>query len=326
MLSSAASFSNFKYGLMMILHPTATSSFALSVPVRSFYSSSSLSSSLSSTRSTTTAMYTTISDSLAVLLKDETLLVGQSSTSSGSTNSDINDSSFPVYDPASSSTSFPSSKQQSEQQPIARVSITSNPKDVIQRCYDALPHWRDSTTASYRSSLLKEWSNHIQTNLDDLSIIMTMESGKPLIESRNEILYATSFLDYYAGEAIRSTGAGGGFMVPTPFVSTSTTTTTITTTAAPAGGTMTTATTTAPTPPATSPKGHIMAIQQAVGVAALIVPWNFPMAMITRKVGPALAAGCTAIVKPSDLTPLSAIALQNLAIRAGIPRGVFELV
>lgn len=126
---------------------------------------------------------------------------------------------------------------------------------------------------------------------------MTLESGKPMAESRGEVSYAASFLDYYAAEAIRSSGAGGGFMVPSPF-------------ATPSGG----------------PKGNVLAIQQAVGVCALITPWNFPMAMITRKAGPALAAGCTAIVKPSELTPLSAIALENLAKQADIPADVFQVV
>ena len=171
-------------------------------------------------------------------------------------------------------------------------------KKSIDRCYHALPSWRDETTASYRASLLNQWSSLIQENLEDLAIIMTLESGKPLAESRGEVKYATSFLDYYAGEAIRSTGANGGFMVPTPFVN--------------AGD-------------GKSPKGHIMAVQQAVGVSAMVAPWNFPMAMITRKVGPALAAGCTAVVKPSELTPLSAIALKTLADRV-LPSGVFELV
>jgi len=126
---------------------------------------------------------------------------------------------------------------------------------------------------------------------------MTLESGKPLAESQGEVNYARSFLDYFAAEAIRPTGAGGGFMVPSPFPAAD-------------GG----------------PKGPVLAMQQAVGVAAMVTPWNFPLAMITRKVGPALAAGCTAVAKPSELTPLSAIALKNLADRAGIPEGVFELV
>lgn len=127
---------------------------------------------------------------------------------------------------------------------------------------------------------------------------MTLESGKPLAESKGEVNYAASFLDYYAAEAIRPTSAGGGFIIPTPFVDAA----------------------------RAAPRGQIMAIQQAVGVTALITPWNFPMAMITRKAGPALAAGCTAVVKPSELTPLSAIALKHLAERAGIPSHVFQIV
>jgi acyl-CoA reductase-like NAD-dependent aldehyde dehydrogenase len=137
----------------------------------------------------------------------------------------------------------------------------------------------------------------MKSNSEDLATIMTLESGKPLAESRGEVNYAASFLDYYAGEAIRATGAGGGFLAPSTF-------------SAPSG----------------APRGHIMAIQQAVGVTALITPWNFPLAMITRKVGPALSAGCTAVVKPSEWTPLSAIALKNLADRAGIPQNVFQVV
>mmetsp|Transcript_16326 Transcript_16326/g.23818 ORF Transcript_16326/g.23818 Transcript_16326/m.23818 type:complete len:404 (-) Transcript_16326:611-1822(-) len=126
---------------------------------------------------------------------------------------------------------------------------------------------------------------------------MTMESGKPLAESKGEVAYGVSFLDYYAGEAIRPSSAGGGFIAPSPF-----------------------------TTDTGAPKGKIMAVQEAVGVTAMVTPWNFPIAMITRKVGPALAAGCTAIVKPSELTPLTAIALKVLADRAGVPDGVFELV
>ena len=103
---------------------------------------------------------------------------------------------------------------------------------------------------------------------------------------------------FYAAEAIRATGAGGGTIFPTPFVHPST----------------------------TNPRGKIMAIQQAVGVTGLITPWNFPIAMITRKAGPALAAGCTAVVKPSELTPLTAIALQVLADRAGVPPNVLQLM
>ena len=146
--------------------------------------------------------------------------------------------------------------------------------------------------------MIQEWKRLIMENADDLAIIMSLESGKPLAESRGEVDYGASFLEFYAGEAIRSTGAGGGTLLPTTFVH----------------------------PGTTNPRGRIMAVQQAVGVTGLITPWNFPIAMITRKAGPALAAGCTAIVKPSELTPLTAIALQVLADKAGIPPFVLQLM
>mmetsp|Transcript_16398 Transcript_16398/g.23133 ORF Transcript_16398/g.23133 Transcript_16398/m.23133 type:complete len:523 (-) Transcript_16398:305-1873(-) len=170
-------------------------------------------------------------------------------------------------------------------------------QEAIDRCAKRLPSWRDETTGQHRSNLLREWSKLITENANDMATLMTLESGKPLQESLSEVGYATSFLDYYAAEAIRPTSVGGGFMVPSPFANLD-----------------------------GSPKGKIMAIQEAVGVTAMITPWNFPIAMITRKVGPALAAGCTTVVKPSELTPLSAIAMQQLALRANIPPGVFEIV
>ena len=170
-------------------------------------------------------------------------------------------------------------------------------KDAIDRSAAALPEWRDKTTAKYRSSLLTKWSRLIQDNIDDIATIMTLESGKPLAESKGEVAYGTSFLDFYAAEAIRPTSAGGGILMPTPFEHVD-----------------------------GSPRGTIMATQQAVGVTGLITPWNFPIAMITRKAGPALAAGCTAVVKPAALTPLTAMALDTLAKEAGIPSDVFQLV
>jgi len=175
-------------------------------------------------------------------------------------------------------------------------------KHAIEQSHHALSSWRDETTALFRSNLLTKWSRLIQDNAEDVATIMTLESGKPLAESRGEVNYATSFLDFYAAEAVRSTGAGGGILLPTPFSH--------------------------PTNASHNnpPRGQIMARQQAVGVCGLITPWNFPAAMITRKVGPALAAGCTAIVKPSELTPLTAVALQTLAQRAGIPPHVLLLL
>ena len=218
---------------------------------------------------------TTATEALSNLLNDPSLTRWPENT---------NGETFNVYDPASPSTL------------LAQVS-TRDPQEAIEKSSRALPSWRDTTTASHRASLLQKWSAIMTVNADDLATIMTLESGKPLAESHGEVNYAKSFLDYYASEAIRPTGAGGGFMVPSPF-------------AAGDG----------------SPQGHVLVIQQAVGVAAMITPWNFPLAMITRKVGPALAAGCSTVLKPSELTPLSAIALKNLADKAGIPEGVFELV
>ena len=170
---------------------------------------------------------------------------------------------------------------------------------AIKRAGSALSGWRDGTTASRRSALLCAWSALVKENSEDIATIMTAESGKPLHESRGEVAYGASFLDYYAAEAMRPNSAGGGTICPTPFAHTGTT---------------------------CAPRGRILAINEAVGVCGLITPWNFPIAMITRKAGPALAAGCTVVLKPSDLTPLTAVALSVLATRAGIPGGVFELV
>ena len=224
----------------------------------------------------------TLASRLSELLLDPSLIKTSSSEKS----------TFPVHDPAEPASA------------LANVPAMNHldARDAIQRSHDVLPSWRDETTAAYRGSLLTKWSSLIKENVQDLSLLVTLESGKPLTESKGEVSYAASFLDYYAGEAIRPTGAGGGFMVPSSFSGPIT-----------SGGT-------AP------PRGHIMAIQQAVGVTALITPWNFPLAMITRKVGPALAAGCTAVIKPSELTPLSAVALCALADRAGIPSHVLQLV
>jgi succinate-semialdehyde dehydrogenase / glutarate-semialdehyde dehydrogenase len=185
-----------------------------------------------------------------------------------------------IIDVQAGSLSFPVMNPAQTDQILAHVPIQSDITSYIERANDALPDWRDGTTAAARGDLLREWSVRIGSNANDLATIMTMESGKPLRESLGEIAYARSFLDYYAAEAVRPQG----FTIPTPFVST----------------------------PGRQPRGQLLTTQHAVGVVGLITPWNFPLAMITRKVGPALAAGCTAIIKPSELTPLSAIALQAL--------------
>lgn len=188
---------------------------------------------------------------------------------------------FPVHNPAEPS------------HIIAHVPIHSrcDVARAIERSDAALEQWRDGTTSAYRASLLIKWSQLIQQHKHDIATIMTLESGKPLAESIGEVNYGTSFLDYYAAEAVRFAGT----LLPAAF-----------------------------SHPDGSPRGQSMAMYQAVGITALITPWNFPIAMITRKVAPALAVGCTAIVKPSELTPVTALLLQELARQAGIPKNVLQ--
>lgn len=143
------------------------------------------------------------------------------------------------------------------------------------------------TPNAQRALLLEKWHQLILDNADDLAIIMTAEQGKPLAEAKGEVLYGAGFVKWFAEEARRIYGD---------------------------------------TIPAPSDDRRILVLKQPVGVAAAITPWNFPIAMITRKVAPALAAGCPIIVKPSELTPLSALALVELAQRAGIPAGVLQIV
>ncbi len=141
--------------------------------------------------------------------------------------------------------------------------------------------------AKERSAALRRWFDLMLANADDLALIMTSEQGKPLAEAKGEILYAASFIEWFAEEAKRIYGD---------------------------------------TIPAPRADQRITVLRQPIGVTAAITPWNFPAAMITRKAAPALAAGCSMIVRPADLTPLSALALGELAQRAGIPAGVFQVV
>jgi succinate-semialdehyde dehydrogenase/glutarate-semialdehyde dehydrogenase len=150
----------------------------------------------------------------------------------------------------------------------------------------ALSTWRQ-TTAAERSRILRRWFDLIMANQDDLATLMTAEQGKPLAEARGEIAYAASFVEWFAEEAKRAYGQ----VIPSPFKD-----------------------------------RQIVVSKEPVGVCAAITPWNFPAAMITRKVAPALAAGCTIILKPAEQTPLSALALVELAERAGLPAGVFNVV
>lgn len=150
----------------------------------------------------------------------------------------------------------------------------------------ALTAWR-ARTAGERSTLLRRWYELIMANQDDLAVIMTAEQGKPLAESKGEIAYAASFVEWFAEEGKRVYGD----TIPTHQQDT-----------------------------------RIVVLKEPVGVCAAITPWNFPAAMITRKAAPALAAGCVMLVKPASQTPLSALALARLAEHAGIPAGVFSVV
>ncbi len=150
----------------------------------------------------------------------------------------------------------------------------------------AFPAWR-STTAKERAAFMRRWFDLMMANQEDLARLMTIEQGKPLGESRGEVAYAASFLEWFGEEAKRVYGD----TIPSP----------------------------------TRDK-RIVVIKQPVGVVACITPWNFPLAMITRKAGPAIAAGCTVVLKPASQTPFSALALAELAERAGLPKGVLNIV
>ena len=159
-------------------------------------------------------------------------------------------------------------------------------RDAIDAAESAWPAWR-SRTAKDRATLLMRWYDLMLENQDDLAMIMTLEQGKPLTESRGEILYAASFIQWFAEEGKRIYGD----VIPSH-----------------------------------GPDKRIVTLKQPIGVVATITPWNFPSAMITRKVGPALAAGCPVVVKPASSTPFSALALAELADRAGLPAGVMNVV
>ncbi|MFV3304935.1 NADP-dependent succinate-semialdehyde dehydrogenase [Pseudomonas sp. NY15181] len=157
---------------------------------------------------------------------------------------------------------------------------------AIEAADKALPAWR-ALTAKERANKLRKWFDLMIENQDDLARLMTIEQGKPLAEAKGEIAYAASFLEWFGEEAKRIYGD---------------------------------------TIPGHQPDKRIIVIKQPIGVTAAITPWNFPSAMITRKAGPALAAGCTMVLKPASQTPYSALALAELAERAGIPKGVFSVV
>ncbi|MGB1465154.1 MAG: NAD-dependent succinate-semialdehyde dehydrogenase [Alcanivorax nanhaiticus] len=159
-------------------------------------------------------------------------------------------------------------------------------RKAIDAANAAFPAWRDKTSAE-RANLLETWHDLMMQHQDDLGRLMTLEQGKPLAEAKGEIAYAASFLKWFSEEARRAYGD---------------------------------------TIPGAKPGQRIVVIKQPIGVTAAITPWNFPSSMITRKAGAALAAGCTMVVKPASATPYSALALAELAARAGIPAGVFNVI
>jgi len=157
---------------------------------------------------------------------------------------------------------------------------------AIEAANTALPMWR-SKTGKERANLMRKWFDLIVANTEDLALLMTLEQGKPLIESRGEVAYGASFIEWFAEEAKRVAGT---------------------------------------IPSTTWGDKRLMVLKQAIGVCAAITPWNFPIAMITRKIAPAMAAGCSIVIKPAEQTPLSALALAELAARAGIPNGVINIL
>ena len=163
------------------------------------------------------------------------------------------------------------------------------PKDAelaIAAANAAWPAWRNKT-AKERSNILRKWYDLLMANQDDLGRILTAEQGKPYAEGKGEIAYGASFVEWYAEEAKRVNGE---------------------------------------TLPQFDNNRRLLVLRQPIGVCAAITPWNFPLAMITRKVAPALAAGCPVVIKPAELTPLTALAAAELAVRAGIPAGVLNVV
>ncbi len=157
---------------------------------------------------------------------------------------------------------------------------------TVEAAHEALPAWR-AKTAKERAVLMRKWFELIMANQEDLAQIMTAEQGKPLAETRGEVAYGASFIEWFAEEGKRIYGD----VIPTNL-----------------------------------PNRRIIVTKEPIGVVSAITPWNFPNAMITRKCAPALAAGCTFLIKPAAETPLSATALAELAHRAGIPKGVFNVI
>jgi len=207
-------------------------------------------------------------------LTDKTLLRADSYVNGAWTAARAN-ARFPVTNPATGET-------------IAEVADldAQDTRAAIDAAYEAQPAWR-AKTAKERAILMRKWFELIMANQEDLAQIMTAEQGKPLAETRGEVAYGASFIEWFAEEGKRVYGD----VIPT-----------------------------------NAPNRRIIVTKQPIGVVSAITPWNFPNAMITRKCAPALAAGCSFLIKPAAETPLSATALAELAHRVGIPKGVFNVI
>ena len=171
---------------------------------------------------------------------------------------------------------------------IAQVAnlSTTDAELAIQSAENAFESWKNKT-GKERASIMRNWFDLIIANTSDLATLMTLEQGKPLIEAAGEVAYGASFIEWFAEEAKRVTGS---------------------------------------IPSTTWSDKRLIVLKQPIGVCVAITPWNFPIAMITRKIAPAMAAGCTIVIKPAELTPLSALALAELASRAGVPDGVINIL
>jgi succinate-semialdehyde dehydrogenase/glutarate-semialdehyde dehydrogenase len=163
---------------------------------------------------------------------------------------------------------------------------SSDAEEAISAADMALPAWR-SKIAKERAAIMRKWFELILANADDLAVLMTLEQGKPLVEAKGEVVYGASFVEWFAEEAKRVMGA---------------------------------------IPATTWSDKRTIVLKQAIGVCVAITPWNFPIAMITRKIAPAMAAGCSIVIKPAEQTPLSALAIAHLAQEAGVPDGVINIV
>ena len=182
---------------------------------------------------------------------------------------------LPVFNPATGET-------------VAEVNTVnrSGAEEAIAAAHDAMMTWR-AVPAKTRAQVLRRWFDLMMAHQEDLAIIMTMEQGKTLAESRGEIAYGAAFMEWFGEQAKRIDGD----VIPAP-----------------------------------SSDRRVICIKQPVGVVAAITPWNFPTAMIARKAAPALAAGCSIVIKPASETPLSALAMAELAERAGVPQGVLSVL